>query len=44
LFGDYQPTGKLPRPWPRNNDGLATATVEPSASAPLFPPGFRLEN
>ncbi|HWY31510.1 MAG TPA: glycoside hydrolase family 3 N-terminal domain-containing protein, partial [Candidatus Acidoferrum sp.] len=23
LFGDYKPTGKLPRPWPRNNDGMA---------------------
>ena len=44
LFGDYKPTGKLPRQWPRNNDGLATAAVQPSASAPLFPSGFNLNN
>ena len=40
LFGDYKPTGKLPRPWPRDNDGLATAAVQPTTSAPLFPQGF----
>jgi len=44
LFGDYKPTGKLPRQWPRNNDGLATAAVQASASAPLFPEGFSLDN
>jgi beta-glucosidase len=44
LFGDYKPTGKLPRPWPRNNDGLATWAVQPSASAPLFPRGFSSNN
>ena len=44
LFGDYKPTGKLPRPWPRNNGGLATAAVQPSASAPLFPHGFSAED
>jgi len=44
LFGDYKPTGKLPRQWPRNNDGLATA-AEPSAmTAPLFPQGFSMDN
>ena len=44
LFGDYKPTGKLPRPWPRDNNGLATASVDPQASAPLFPVGYGLEN
>ena len=44
LFGDYKPTGKLPRPWPRDNDGLATAAVQPTASAPLFPRGFSSNN
>lgn len=44
LFGDYKPTGKLPRPWPRDNDGLATAAVQPTASAPLFPQGFSSSN
>ncbi len=44
LFGDYKPTGKLPRPWPRDNDGLATAAVQPTASEPLFPRGFSSNN
>ncbi len=44
LFGDFKPTGKLPRAWPRNNDGLATVMVQPSASTPLFPAGFNLNN
>ena len=44
LFGDYKPTGKLPRQWPRDNDGLATKAVQPSASAPLFPQGFSANN
>jgi beta-glucosidase len=44
LFGDYKPTGKLPRPWPRDNDGLATAAVQPTASAPLFARGFSSSN
>jgi beta-glucosidase len=44
LFGDFKPTGKLPRAWPRNNEGLATVEVQPSASAPLFPSGFNLNN
>lgn len=40
LFGDYKPTGKLPRAWPRNNEqiGGGEAVVE----APLFPFGFGL--
>jgi len=38
LFGDYPPTGKLPRHWPRNMDQAAT----PGAGPPLFPYGFGL--
>jgi beta-glucosidase len=38
LFGDYHPTGKLPRHWPRNMDQAAT----PGAGQPLFPYGFGL--
>jgi len=40
LFGDYNPTGKLPRTWPLNNEQLS-----PNAQAgakPLFPFGFGL--
>jgi hypothetical protein len=44
LFGDYKPTGKLPRQWPRNNEGLATAARQSAMSAPLFPQGFSQEN
>ncbi len=44
LFGDYKPTGKLPRSWPRTNDGLAAAATQPSTGAPLFPQGFSLDN
>jgi len=43
LFGDYKPTGKLPREWPRSNDGVATAATQPSAAAPQFPPGYSFE-
>jgi beta-glucosidase len=40
LFGDYKPTGKLPRAWPRNNEQLS---VEANAGEkPLFPYGFGL--
>jgi beta-glucosidase len=38
LFGDYRPTGKLPRHWPRNMDQVAT----PGTGEPLFPCGFCL--
>jgi beta-glucosidase len=38
LFGDYHPTGKLPRHWPRNMEQAAT----PGAGEPLFPYGFGL--
>jgi len=44
LFGDYKPTGKLPRQWPRNNGGLATVAQSASAGALLFPQGFSMEN
>jgi beta-glucosidase len=39
LFGDYKPTGKLPRTWPRNNFQLS---VQPAPGNPLFPCGFGL--
>jgi len=44
LFGDYKPTGTLPRQWPRDNDGLATKAVQPTASEPLFQRGFSVNN
>jgi beta-glucosidase len=39
LFGDYKPTGKLPRTWPRNNEQLSADHVKGS---PLFSCGFGL--
>ena len=39
LFGDFKPTGKLPRQWPANNDQLASNV---SAGTPLFSFGFGL--
>jgi beta-glucosidase len=44
LFGDFKPTGKLPRQWPRNNGGLATTGGSPSDTGTLFPDGFSLNN
>jgi len=45
LFGDYNPTGKLPRQWPRSNEGLATIGGNPSDNdGPLFPNGFSLNH
>lgn len=45
LFGDYKPTGKLPRQWPRSNEGLATAGGNLSDNdGPLFPNGFSFNN
>jgi beta-glucosidase len=38
LFGEYPPTGKLPRHWPRNMNQAAT----PGEGKPLFPYGFGL--
>ncbi len=40
LFGDYKPTGKLPRAWPRTLVSLSDPTN--SGSRPLFPFGFGL--
>jgi beta-glucosidase len=39
LFGDYKPTGKLPRTWPRDNSQLS---VQNLSGSPLFPRGFGL--
>jgi beta-glucosidase len=39
LFGDFKPTGKLPRVWPRDNDALNSATA---AAQPQFPFGYGL--
>ena len=44
LFGDYKPTGKLPRQWPRNRDGTTTAANHASGNDPLFPFGFSRNN
>jgi beta-glucosidase len=44
LFGDYKPTGRLPRQWPRSNDRTTTDIGHPSAIGPLFPYGFSLNN
>ena len=44
LFGDYKPTGQLPRQWPRNRDGMATTLSNPSTGNPLFPFGFSLKD
>ena len=40
LFGDYKPTGKLPRPWPLNNEQLSAKAI--AGEKPLFPFGFGL--
>lgn len=40
LFGEYKPTGRLPRDWPRSNKQLSG---QPTVSLdPLFPRGFGL--
>jgi beta-glucosidase len=39
LFGDYNPTGKLPRTWPSSNDHLCTSDENAN---PSFPLGFGL--
>jgi beta-glucosidase len=39
LFGDYNPTGKLPRTWPSSNDHLCASDKNAS---PSFPLGFGL--
>jgi beta-glucosidase len=40
LFGDYKPTGKLPRQWPLDNEQLADSAH--AGQKPLFPLGFGL--
>lgn len=40
LFGDFKPTGKLPRPWPKGPE--VTSTALKSATHALFPFGFGL--
>jgi len=42
LFGDFKPTGKLPRPWPRNNSELNSAAFAATGAEPLFSSGFGL--
>jgi beta-glucosidase len=42
LFGDYKPTGKLPRVWPRSNEQLKSGPGKDAAGKPLFPYGFGL--
>ena len=42
LFGDFKPTGKLPRPWPHNNSELNSAAFAAAGAQPLFPSGFGL--
>ena len=39
LFGDFKPTGKLPRIWPRDNSQLSAQDL---VGDPLFPEGFGL--
>ena len=39
LFGDYAPTGKLPREWPRNDRQFAADAMH---GKPLFPLGYGL--
>ena len=42
LFGDFKPTGKLPRPWPHDNSELNSAVFAAPVTQPLFAPGFGL--
>ena len=42
LFGDFKPTGKLPRPWPHDNSELSNAVLATPAAPPLFAPGYGL--
>jgi beta-glucosidase len=42
LFGDYKPTGKLPRAWPHDNSELNSAAFAAREVQPLFGPGFGL--
>ncbi|HEY3862076.1 MAG TPA: glycoside hydrolase family 3 N-terminal domain-containing protein [Verrucomicrobiae bacterium] len=40
LFGDYKPTGKLPRAWPLDNGQLSTSAQ--ADAKPLYPFGYGL--
>jgi beta-glucosidase len=40
LFGDYKPTGKLPRHWPRDASQLTGYSID--MANPLFARGFGL--
>lgn len=42
LFGDARPSGKLPRPWPRDNNGANSGVFARGESQPLFPAGYGL--
>jgi beta-glucosidase len=42
LFGDFKPTGKLPRPWPRDNSELNSSAFALTDAQPLFTSGFGL--
>ena len=42
LFGDYQPTGKLPVTWPRSMDQVPIHSDGGRDEMPLFPYGFGL--
>jgi beta-glucosidase len=39
LFGDYKPTGKLPRSWPASDEQISNPSGD---DKPLFPYGFGL--
>jgi beta-glucosidase len=42
LFGDFKPTGKLPRPWPQDNSQLDSIRLAATGHSPLFRFGFGL--
>jgi len=42
LFGDYQPSGKLPLTWPRSTDQVPIHSDDGRDEKPLFPYGFGL--
>lgn len=42
LFGDYQPTGKLPHTWPKSMEQIPINVGDPAADKALFPYGYGL--
>jgi beta-glucosidase len=42
LFGDYKPSGKLPRSWLASNEQISSAATVAQSGKPLFPRGFGL--